>query len=291
MPNGSAGSHEPLVSYRAMFDAEVEQARGELRRPAGALFFSGVIAGIAVGVGAFLLALVVEQNGGMPHEPSSRLLFAGAYAIGFVIAILGRTDLFTEYTTIAIFPVLTGDAPLVRLARLWGLVIAGNLVGAAIIAVFASLLGPSLAVAGRESFAVLAEHVARPDAWTILASAILAGWMMGLLSWLIAGGRDTTSQILFVLLVGGTIGALGLHHAITGAAEMIAGALSGAEGGFVQAARVITLASLGNAIGGIVFAVMIRQGVQMHPGSSVKPDRGDREVQARQDGKGDESRR
>lgn len=49
--------------------------------------------------------------------------------------------------------------------------------------------------------------------WVILLSGVLAGWLMGLLSWLVAASRDTIGQIFIVALVTTAIGIAHLHHA------------------------------------------------------------------------------
>jgi formate-nitrite transporter family protein len=264
---------QELVSYRAIFDTEVEQAVTELRRPWAALLASGVVAGASVGVSLLLLGLVVSAGGGIPDTLSTRALFGAAYASGYILAILARTDLFTEYTTIAILPVLTGDSRPRQLARLWGLVYAGNMAGGLAMAFLAATLGPALGLYEAGTLETLAEHLSNHSWSTVLLSSILAGWMMGLLSWLIAGGRDTTSQILFVGVIGMAIGALGLHHSITGSIAMFAAAIASSLVGAPAVLHVIFWASLGNAIGGIAFAVVIRQGVRIHHSASDERDR------------------
>lgn len=217
---------EPLVSYRAMFDAEVYQAKAEIRRPWPALLVSGIVAGATVGTAVLLLAIMVAETGGLPQSVPGRLLFGTFYALGFVLAILARTDLFTEYTTIAILPVLTGDAGIGPLLRLWTLVYLGNMLGGIAIGALLIVLGPALGLFEGADLALLARHLAAPAWWVVMLSGTLAGWLMGLLSWLIAGGRDTTSQIIFIWLIGMAIGASGLHHAVTGGIEMFAAALA-----------------------------------------------------------------
>jgi formate-nitrite transporter family protein len=98
-------------------------------------------------------------------------------------------------------------------------------------------------------------------------SATPAGWLMGLLSWLIAGGRDTISQILFIWLIGMTISALGLPHAITGAVKMFAGAMTDPGVSWRDVGSFLVLVTFGNACGGVLFAVLVRQGVRMQPGA------------------------
>jgi formate-nitrite transporter family protein len=268
-------NREPLLSYRAMFDAELDQAVAELQRPAAALLASGVIAGMAVGVSVLLIGLIVSSNGAIPADPFARLLFGSAYAVGFILAILARTDLFTEYTTIAILPILTGDGSVAQLARLWGLVFAGNLIGGIVIAGVIVTLAPALGIADPQAFGHLAEHLISHDWQVIMLSAILAGWLMGLLSWLIAGGRDTTSQIIFIWLIGTSIGALGLHHSVTGGVELFTGAMIDPRIGWSAVLGTLAIATTGNAIGGLIFAVLVKQGVRMDPGQ--KHGRTDRE--------------
>lgn len=266
---------EPLVSYRAMFDAEVYQAKAEIRRPWAALLVSGVVAGATVGTAVLLLAIMVAETGGLPENVPGRLLFGSIYALGFVLAILARTDLFTEYTTIAILPVLTGDARIGPLLRLWALVYLGNMLGGIAIGALLVVLGPALELFEGADLALLARHLAAPAWWVVMLSGTLAGWLMGLLSWLIAGGRDTTSQILFIWLIGMAIGASGLHHAVTGGIEMFAAALADPSVTWRDVGHVVLWATLGNALGGIVFAGLIRLGVQMHP--RQEPGETDRE--------------
>lgn len=264
---------QPLSSYRSMLEAEVSQAVAELRRPSAALFASGITAGICVGTSVMLMGAIAALSEGELNELTRRFLYGNAYALGFVLAILGRSDLFTEYTTIAVFPVLTSDCGTSDLARLWGLIYLGNLVGGTAIAALAVLLGPALGFAEAEALAAHATELVAATWWAILASAALAGWLMGLLSWLIAGGRDTTSQFLFIWLTGLVIGVLGLHHVITGGIELIAGLMTEAPLGWSDAAYFLVWTTLGNALGGVIFAWLMLRGVQIHPEESGARDR------------------
>ncbi len=86
LPSGTAAEEEvqPVSTYYTILEREVAQAVSEFRRPAMGLFMSGLLAGL--GLSLLLVAAV---------------LIANAYAAGFVVVIMGRTDLFTEYTTLA----------------------------------------------------------------------------------------------------------------------------------------------------------------------------------------------
>ena len=89
------------------------------------------------------------------------------------------------------------------LARLWAVVYVANLIGAAAFAGLAVLIGPGTR---RDRAASVRRN--RPPPWSriprgvIFLSGLLAGWLMGLLSWLVAAGRDTISQIVLIWLIG-----------------------------------------------------------------------------------------
>lgn len=253
-----AADDVPLKSYQTILEQEIVQADEELGRPAKGLLVSGLLAGIGVGVSGFLVAVADTLSFGVLAEPVHALLLANAFTVGFIIVVLGRTDLFTEYTTIAILPVLTGEAPVHKLVRLWSFVYAANLVGAAAFSAFTAFIAPGLGSVATESLGRIAAPLLAPSLTVILFSSLVAGWLMGLLSWLVTAGRDTISQIFFVWLVTFTIGLGGLHHSITGSAEVLAAVFVGAGVSLSDFGRFLVLTTLGNAAGGIVFAVLIR---------------------------------
>ena len=91
------------------------------------------------------------------------------------------------------------------------------------------LTGPRLGVISRESLGIIAASVVDHSGLVIFLSAVLAGWLMGLLSWVVAAGRDTISQIVIVWMVTAAIGLGHLHHAILGSVEVLGGVFASAE--------------------------------------------------------------
>jgi formate/nitrite transporter FocA (FNT family) len=84
--------------------------------------------------------------------------------------------------------------------------------------------------------------------------------LMGLLSWLVAAGRDTISQIVLVWLITTAIGFAGLHHVVLGTIEVLAGAFAGQEIGPADFGRFLLWATLGNILGGTIFVALIKYG-------------------------------
>lgn len=268
----------PLRPNQTILEREIRQAVSELRRPALGLFLSGLLAGFGIGLSLLLAAVTLSRLAPTLPEGVTALLLGGAYATGFIVVIMGRTDLFTEYTTLAILPVLEGLVPIRQLGRLWGLVYTANLVGGIAVAGLVAVLGPRLGVVAPEAFGVLAERLTAHPWWVILLSGGLVGWLMGLLSWLVSAGRDTTSQILFIGLVTGGIALGHLHHSVVGAIEVMAALFAGASASTAEFGHFLLWATVGNALGGVLFAVLIQYSVVLGGGEpeglrGASPDR------------------
>jgi formate-nitrite transporter family protein len=170
-------------------------------------------------------------------------------------------------------PVLARRASLASLARLWGLVFCFNLVGAAIFGAFLAILAPALGIASPAVFHHLASKLVDHAWWVILLSALLAGWLMGTLSWLIAASRDTISQVVFVWLIAGIIGFAHLHHPITAAVEVTVSILLGGGARVAESMVMLAWSTIGTSLGGLIFAVLISYGHrigddQHQPGSN-----------------------
>lgn len=133
------------------------------------------------------------------------------------------------------------------------------MVGVLVFAAVAAPLGMGLGLYRQEHLAKMAEQLIRADAGVILVSAIAAGWMMGLVSWLVTAARDTIGQVVIIMLVTGSISFLGLHHAIAGSIEVLL-AVFGAGLATGEWLRFQALATLGNMAGGVVMVALLKYG-------------------------------
>jgi len=251
---------EPQKGYETILEQEIVSGQKELERPAGNLFLSGLSAGLDVSLSLLLMGVMRNLTEGALAHPVSEILVANMYAAGFLFVVLGRSELFTEHTTLAVLPVLDKRASVAQLGRLWVLVYVSNLLGAAAFAGFLSFLGPRLGVVPSHVLGGIASEVVAHPFWVILLSGVLAGWLMGLLSWLVAASRDTIGQIAIVWLVTFAIGFAHLHHSIVGSAEVLAGVFSGQGATIADFGRFLGGATLGNMLGGIFFVALIKYG-------------------------------
>jgi formate-nitrite transporter family protein len=260
MPASSALQHsepEAKKPYRQILVEEISEGQHELERPPLGLFLSSISAGLDIGFSLFLMAVIKTLTDGYFSPPAVTLLMANMYAVGFIFVVLGRSELFTEHTTLAVLPFINGKSTLGSVARLWGIVYAGNMLGATAFAGLVTVIGPSMHIIRPDVFADLASRVCNHPAGTILLSGILAGWLMGLMSWLITAARDTISQLVIVWIVASSIGLAQLHHAIAGAVEVLAGLF---VHGVTPAdlARFLIWTTLGNAVGGTFFVALLK---------------------------------
>jgi formate-nitrite transporter family protein len=256
----NAEEQTPKKASQQILRQEIEEGLIVLDRKFGRSFVSGLSAGLDLGFSLFLMAVMETQVGDHLSKPVKAILVANMYSIGFIFVVLGRSELFTEQTSLAVLPVLSGQGSLKSLLRSWGIVYVSNIAGATAFAGLTVLIGPALGVIESRALGEIAHHLVDHSGVVIFSSAILAGWLMGLLSWLVAAGRDTISQIVVVWLITTAIGFANLHHVILGTVEVLSGAFAGQAIHFNDIGRFLLWATLGNIFGGVFFVALIKYG-------------------------------
>ena len=257
---------EAQKSYHTILEQQTARAEEDLARPATALFLSGLTAGLDLGFGPFAMAISLTLLRDVLPMPVLELLNANLYGLGFVFVVMGYSALFTEQTTSAVQPVLAGRVAARRLFRLWGIVLFANVLGGALFAAFAAVLGPALGIVEPRAYGEIAHKLVDDAWWVMLMSAVAAGWLMGLLSWLVTAARDSISQIFVVWATTFIIGLGAMHHSIAGTIEVLMGVFVGQGATFGDYGRFLLWAVLGNAFGGSVFVAALKYGhVQRSP--------------------------
>jgi formate/nitrite transporter FocA (FNT family) len=122
-------------SLRAAVIHEAIRSEGEaeLRRPASALIWSGLAAGLSMGFSLAAMGLIHSR---LPNTPWRPLITDFGYSIGFLAVILGHQHLYTENTLTVMLPLLTkrDRKTLWAMLRLWSIVLLANVIGAGVIA-------------------------------------------------------------------------------------------------------------------------------------------------------------
>ncbi|WP_053058064.1 formate/nitrite transporter family protein [Rubrobacter aplysinae] len=240
-------------SAQQILETVIQDGKNELDRASAGLAVSGFAAGLNVSFATVALAIVASLTGGVG------LAAYAVYPLGFLIVILGRSQLFTENTVTPVTVVLAQSRRLPNMLRLWAIVFIFNVLGTLVFAVVA-YYGKLLSSGGME---YLLEYVSSKNAygfWTTGVKAVFGGWLVALIAWLVAASQDTISQIFFVSALSALIPAAGLTHCIAGSSAVLMGVFSGdvsvAEylGGFMLPT------TIGNIVGGLVLVTLLNYG-------------------------------
>ena len=229
------------------------EGEGELSRTFSALWWSGLAAGISIGF-SFLIEAVLAAH--LPDFAWKDIIAKMGYAVGFLIVILGRQQLFTENTLTAVLPVITRRKLdwFLGLLRLWGIVLAANIVGCFIFA-WAISSTNMVSMEVTHELRAIVEHVMVNTPWQMFVKGIGAGWIIAALVWMLPSAEG--AEFFIIGLMTYLIALCGFTHIVAGSAEAIYGVLTGAIE-FRDAALGFFLPTLaGNVCGGtILFAVL-----------------------------------
>lgn len=239
-------------------ESVAEGERRLARRPGG-LVATGAIGGVDIMLGVMALAVV---SGALAISLPEQIAHVGGslvFGIGLVLLIVGRSELFTEGFLVPFAGLANGRSTPAQLGKLWICTAAGNLGAIFLVALAltrAGLVPPeTLAAAG-----AMADTFAERDFVAALLSAIIAGTLMTLLTWLALAVERDTARIMIALLVGFLLALPTLNHAIVGFGEMAFGLLAGEteKATWTDLAQNLPVAVLGNFIGGFFFVFAAR---------------------------------
>ncbi|ADJ24090.1 formate/nitrite transporter [Hyphomicrobium denitrificans ATCC 51888] len=241
--------HRPAVVY------EIIRVQGEieLRRPSSALWWSGVAAGISIGF-SFLTDAVLAAH--LPASEWSPLIAKLGYAVGFLIVILGHQQLFTENVLTAVLPVMARKQVhwLLKMLRLWGIVLAANIAGCLI---FASALAylPVVPSNVTPALADIVTKVMSNTPWEMFAKGIGAGWLIAALVWILSSTEHV--EFIVITLLTYLIALFGFTHIVAGSVEAIYGVATGIISLETAVFRFFLPTLAGNVFGGtILFSVL-----------------------------------
>jgi len=246
-------SDQAPPAAKVVHAAIIKSGEEELERPTSSLFWSAVAAGIAIMASVSVSGALHNR---LPEAPWREVVVALGYPAGFLIVVLGRMQLFTEQTVVAILPLAreTTLRNFGRVARLWALVLAGNLLGTAgvsAIAAFGHVQSPEVL----DGMTAVSAKLLERGGWETLAQAIPAGFLMAAVAWVRSAEDEFGFWIVLALTF--AVGVCGFAHVVAGAAEAwlllgtVHASLGWVFGGFLLPAIA------GNIIGGTgLFAVL-----------------------------------
>ncbi|HCT5552409.1 formate/nitrite transporter family protein [Acinetobacter baumannii] len=245
--------HEKL-SPRLVYEIIRRDGAEELDRPTAALIFSGIAAGLVISFSFVFKAIIASY---IPTDAIwTDLITNFGYTIGFLIAILGHMQLFTENTITTVVPLFkpfTLDK-LRAVGRLWGIVILCNIIGTGLASLFfltTDLFTPNIDKALDE----LAHHVASFSATQNLLKGVMSGLLIAALVWMLP---SVSNKFLVIFFMTYLIGLGDFTHVVVGSTEMSYLVWQGEASLGEYLFNFLIPTTIGNIIGGTgVFTLLI----------------------------------
>ncbi|MGL2944660.1 formate/nitrite transporter family protein [Acinetobacter baumannii] len=245
--------HEKL-SPRLVYEIIRRDGAEELDRPTAALIFSGIAAGLVISFSFVFKAIIASY---IPIDAIwTDLITNFGYTIGFLIAILGHMQLFTENTITTVVPLFkpfTLDK-LRAVGRLWGIVILCNIIGTALASLFfltTDLFTPNIDKALDE----LAHHVASFSATQNLLKGVMSRLLIAALVWMLP---SVSNKFLVIFFMTYLIGLGDFTHVVVGSTEMSYLVWQGEASLGEYLFNFLIPTTIGNIIGGTgVFTLLI----------------------------------
>ncbi|EXE40221.1 formate/nitrite transporter family protein [Acinetobacter baumannii] len=245
--------HEKL-SPRLVYEIIRRDGAEELDRPTAALIFSGIAAGLVISFSFVFKAIIASY---IPTDAIwTDLITNFGYTIGFLIAILGHMQLFTENTITTVVPLFkpfTLDK-LRAVGRLWGIVILCNIIGTALASLFfltTDLFTPNIDKALDE----LAHHVGSFSAIQNLLKGVMSGLLIAALVWMLP---SVSNKFLVIFFMTYLIGLGDFTHVVVGSTEMSYLVWQGEASLGEYLFNFLIPTTIGNIIGGTgVFTLLI----------------------------------
>lgn len=238
--------------YKEILSRVIHEGEEIFKIKKRAMFLSSGIAGLEIGFSYVLVCTVFFLLQGSVDDAVIYKLFGVVYPLGFILVILGKSALFTEQTSVLALPVLNGQRSIWELLQIWGIVIIGNVIGGIAFVFFIGPLASTLNLFTAATMAIIGSHVVEHDYWVLLVSAIFAGWLMGLLTWLLNSTTETLTRIVIITIITGTIGFVGFHHSIVGNIEAFGAFLHSDAVSFTDYLLFLLITLTGNGIGGAI---------------------------------------
>ncbi len=247
---------------KVIYEAIRREGEGELERAASSLAWSGLAAGLSMGFSFFMESLLHSY---LPPVAWENLITKFGYSIGFLIVILGRQQLFTENTLTPVLHFLHCKTRnnFWRVARLWGIVLLSNIVGAVLFAALLHYLQP-FDDNVRQALVETSEKVYHLGFTQTVIGAIFAGWLIALMVWLLPFAES--GRIGVIIIITYVVGLGGFAHIIAGSVAAAFALMCGNATLAQFFFQFFFPALCGNIVGGVSFVAVINH-------AQVSPDR------------------
>ena len=246
---------EELSAPRTPVIYEVVRRLGEeeMERPVSSLWWSGIAAGLSISFSVLAEAILLAH---LPDAPWRPLVSDLGYSVGFLMVILARQQLFTESTITVVLPVLKDLSPSMvwRMGRLWAIVLAANLAGTLIAALFCSFT-PVLSHELYDGMVEVSRKLLEFDMTRMFFAGISSGFLIAAMVWMIPSAES--AKFIVITLMTYLIAAGGFAHVVAGSFEAYLLVIAGEWTWWQAIGKFLLPVLAGNMVGGTaLFAVL-----------------------------------
>ena len=255
-------------SAQDIYEQVANNARQELGRSSVSLAISGLAGGVFMGLSGLGNAIAIALLTIPGATPTPGTLFIGKmfYPLGFIVVILGRSQLFTENTLYPVALVLAEKKHFWKTIKLWSIVLPANVLGALVFAAIAALTG-ALRPDMVQALAELGQDALRHPASTIFWSGVMGGWIIATVAWLVSGSHSITGSVMIIWMLALVVGLGHFAHCIAGSGEILSTVLIG-QTSTAAFLRWLGLAVAGNICGGVGMVTLLEYGQVVYGGDA-----------------------
>ncbi len=234
-------------------------------------FVLGVIAGAFIALGGVFATLV--GTGSELGFGVTRLIAGIAFSVGLLMVVIGGAELFTG-NNLVVMAVASRQATVGQLLKNWGVVYAGNLVGACSVAIMVVLAQWWTLDEGRVGDVALAVAVQKSSLafGVVFWRGVLANALVCMAVWLATGGRTVADKVLAIVPPIAAFVANAFEHSVANMYFLAVGFLLEGRAGPAGvgptpagAARNLVASTLGNIVGGAVLVGLVYWFVYLRP--------------------------
>jgi formate/nitrite transporter FocA (FNT family) len=252
--------HRSSPKAKIIYEAIRREGEEELARASFSLGWSGLAAGLSMGFSFFMEALLHSY---LPPVSWAELITKFGYSIGFLIVILGRQQLFTENTLTPVLHFLQCKTwnNFCQVARLWGIVLLCNIIGAIIFAALLHYLQP-FDDEVRQALVETSKKVYHMGFTKTAIGAVFAGWLIALMVWLLPFAESARVGVIIIITY--VVGLGGFAHIIAGTVAAAFAVMCGNADLGAFFFHFFFPALTGNIFGGVAFVAAINH-AQVNP--------------------------
>lgn len=250
-------------SAEEIYKQVATSARQELKRSTTALGISGFGGGAFMGLSALGAASAVALLG---SSATTQIVSSMFYPLGFIVVIIGRSQLFTENTLYPVALVLAEKREFWNTMRLWAVVLPSNVAGAFAFSLLAART-PAFEPATVDAMGRLGLNALAHPAATVFWSGVIGGWIIALAAWMVSGSHSITGSVMVIWMLTFIVGLGNFAHCIASSCEILV-AIFAHRAPWIAYPMWFFPAVMGNICGGVGLVTILEYGQVIYGGDA-----------------------